>query len=603
MQSESPGLDQPMTLEQAFEAFMRNQSETNAGLQATLQHLLAKLDEQQGRLDTVVAQLNTQVTPILQQSPTKSRDEQHHHRPIAPFPCKLPPMAHFKGHKRDLPAWLQMVRTYLTLSQDGRGMDLNSPHTVAFVAMHLQTPETQGWMTSCRSRYTDYSSPLFLSGGHSSFDEFERAILAGCGVIKAADEARDFLRTISQGFRSVTAYATEFATYAAALPKRDVDDLTDDFVRGLKKPLQTSLALAKLPTGTHWHQARDTALDLERPEARGKPLQPALLPEPSDPMDLNAVSFGNRPPPPHRSAPARPGSSSGPRLDQMSAQELREILKRFRGCYKCGQMFADHTKSTCPGQQHPALLHLEVVDDDSEFEFPAVNSVTLASSAVVRDDSLDRITRAPEVLKPVQLMAMHDPCDADTRNLMDGVEDYPWSAVRPSSFRHLDVPIKLLCKVAERVSDDWYSSDMMPNEIKSLFVVGEPMFPLPALWRIDEDAYGAPRLLTWYKHDQVELANIKGIIPRSLIQTADIRNKVDGGMVATRLFFAAPPRPAPITREESATLQASGGCFRCRQSQRQLRELLGVAHLSEQCPYVGPGGIWHGAPALVHQPP
>ena len=183
-----------------------------------------------------------------------------------------------------------------------------------------------------------------------------------CGMrsSQAADEARDLLRKISQGERSVTAYAAEFGPLADALPNRHVDDLADDFTRGLTLPLQTALALSKMPKGTHWHLVRDTALDLERPGNRGKTPRSALFPEP-DMMDLNAVaSFGNRPPPPHRSAPARPGSSSGSRLDQMSAQELKDILKRYRGCFKCGLMFADHTKSNCTGQQHPALLHLEV---------------------------------------------------------------------------------------------------------------------------------------------------------------------------------------------------------------------------------------------------
>ena len=412
-------------------------------------------------------------------------------------------------------------------------------------------------------------SPLYGSGGYSSFDEFENAILAGCGVVKAADEARDLLRKISQGEKSVAAYAAEFGPLADALPNRHVDDLADDFTRGLALSLQTALALSKIPKGTHWHTFRDTALDLERPGNRGKTPRPALFPEP-DMMDLNAVaSFGNRPPPPpHRSAPARPGSSSGPRLDQMSAQELKEILKRYRGCFKCGLMFADHTKGNCPGQQHPALLQLEVVDDGSEFEFLAANSITLASTTVVRADSLGRVDH-----EPVQLLATFDPNDEDTRVLNDEVDDRTWSALRPVSFRHLDIPVKLLIQIYENLRDMWYPSSMMPDDIKRLFVVGDPMFPLPAFWRVGEDTYGAPRFLTWYKDDQIELADIKGIIPRSLIQTADIRNPVDGGMMATRLFFSAPhvllPSPrtkAPLSGPQvgvSVVVRPNDSCSTC----------------------------------------
>ena len=271
---------------------------------------------------------------------------------------KNPDLLNYDGKRsNDVRPWVIRTRNIMQLS----GFNLDTPAAVCYAASFL-TGAANSWLTST----AELAPPgMKESAGFLTFDAFAAALIRHMGDPNPDDRARQLLRALHQ-VTSVKTYADEFQRLVTNLPNRDAADLRFDFISGLKPKIR-ELLVGKTADMT-WQDVHDLSnnfdalvmfshrsnRDSRRDDRR------------DDPMELGAAATPRPATPSRGRSSTRPGtpvasrsSSPAPKALPKLTEEMREKLRRNKGCFRCQKANAGHIARDCPGPQAAAAARVK----------------------------------------------------------------------------------------------------------------------------------------------------------------------------------------------------------------------------------------------------
>lgn len=269
-----------------------------------------------------------------------------------PQGVRNPEVLNYDGKRSsDVRPWVNRTRNIMQLS----GFNLNNQAAVCYAASFL-TGAANSWFVTT----SEHAPPgTKESAGFLTFDTFAAALIRHMGDPNPDDKARQLLRTLHQ-VTSVKSYADEFQRIVTDLPNRDAADLRFDFINGLKPKIRELLVgkTADMP----WPDVRDLAnnFDAHVMHSYRSNRDSHRDSRRDDPMELGAAATSrpaNRPSTSSRGrSSTRPGtpaasrsSSPAPKPLPKLTEEMRQMLRRTNGCFRCQKPHAGHQARDCPG--------------------------------------------------------------------------------------------------------------------------------------------------------------------------------------------------------------------------------------------------------------
>lgn len=281
--------------------------------------LMARHSHLLSEMLTSIKQISDRLTPATVPVPVPQI-----HVPMAVNPLaepRLPPPQRFSGDPSACKGFLTQCSLSFELQPSSFPTDRSK---IAYI-ITLLSEKALAWATAVWDAHNS------CCASYSAFaEEFKRVFQ---GPSSGPDSAKQLL-TLHQGRRSVTDYAIQFRTVAAASGWNN-EALTVCFLKGLSDTIQDELATREPPDNLESLIKLASRIDqrLRERELNRRPLAP--------------ISPSSESPPLSSLAPPEPMQ-----IGRISQAE-RDRRMRERRCLYCGK--PGHFRSTCPGLQGNAL--------------------------------------------------------------------------------------------------------------------------------------------------------------------------------------------------------------------------------------------------------